>query len=359
MRVALVTPYHPSAILGGQERVVSDLAKGLAKNGHSAEIVSLTAEESVRWSRFGHLPALHLLSSKLGNLDSFDLIHANGWVSQAFLGKKGLPPLLVTMHGTIAQYLQNVRLSPFMRAYSELTQMRYEQDACDRAAHLSALSERQVAEMREHYGCAKNKVRKVSCGIDTALFSPKRKGLARRRLGLPEGKKIVLACARWDIAHKGFDILLKLAEKLGDDGLVIANGKVPPGLDRMLKPNMRARTTALSDMPYLYSAADVFVHPSRYEGFGLVTAEAMACGTPAVAFDTGAAAELIGKDEAGMLVRDIADEGEFIEKSIGLLGDGEKARGMGEKTRGRVSKFSVEKMVGNYFDYYREIIRKG
>ena len=53
----------------------------------------------------------------------------------------------------------------------------------------------------------------------------------------------------------------------------------------------------------LYAAADVFVNPSRFETFGLVTIEAMACGTPVVAYDNTGSSELV-VEECGKLVED-------------------------------------------------------
>jgi glycosyltransferase involved in cell wall biosynthesis len=51
---------------------------------------------------------------------------------------------------------------------------------------------------------------------------------------------------------------------------------------------------AEEDLPLVYAAADVFVYPSRYEGFGLPVLEAMACGTPVISSETSALPELGG-----------------------------------------------------------------
>ncbi len=57
---------------------------------------------------------------------------------------------------------------------------------------------------------------------------------------------------------------------------------------------------AEADLPALYSGAEVFVFPSRYEGFGLPVLEAMACGAPALASNTSSLPEVVG--DAGLLV---------------------------------------------------------
>lgn len=356
MRIALVSPYHPSAVLGGQERIVANLAAGMAKMGHEAEIFSLSREESLRYSRFGHIPVLRLLHGKKWDFSDFEIVNTHGWASELVIGGRCRTPCVATMHGTIAQYMENVKLSPFRKLYSTLTQRRYEQRACDLAANLAALSERQSLEMQQHYGCKMERIRAIGNGIDTRLFIPKQREKSRERLGLPQEKKIVLACARWSVAHKGFDILLKLAERMGKGTALVVNGKTPPGLLRMMKPNMISRTTKLSDMPYLYSAADVFVNPSRYEGFGLVTAEAMACGTPAVAFSTGAAPELIGKNKCGALIRDVRDEDGFVRAALALASEEDLAQEKGRAAAKKGASCTVERMTGKYLSYFREAI---
>ncbi len=356
MRIALLTPYHPSAVLGGQERIVSDLASALSKKRAQVEILSLSEEESHKYSRLGHIPALLLLFRKKWDLDGFDVINAHGWASELVIGKKTRKPALVTMHGTIAQYMENVKLSAFKKIYSGLTQKRFEQNACDGVRHLAAVSDRQISEMERHYGCDRKKVSTLYNGIDTALFSPKQKEESKSRLGLEKYGKIALACGRMSMDHKGFDILLKLADRLGKDTALVVNGTVPENLRGMMKPNMIATKTSLPDMPYLYSAADVLVNPSRYEGFGLVTCEAMACGTPAVAFDTGAASELIGQDEGGSLIGEIGNANGFIGAALGLLSDPELAVKKGKAATARASKFTLDAMVGSYLERFESIV---
>lgn len=335
-----------------------ELSAGLAKKkGVEAEFFSLSARESARFARFGKLVAPHVLTGKKWDFSEFDIVQANGWASEAVFEKVPPEKTLVTLYGTIAQYLQNVPVSFWMRAYNVFTQLQYEKRACERARFLASLCSKQSEEMRLHYSCASEKVRTIDCGIDVRHFVPKGREKAREKLGIAAEGKVVLACGRMSVAHKGFDILLKLASRLGSNDLIIVNGSVPERLRAMMPRNMFARRTEWADMPYLYSAADLFVHPSRYEGFGLVTAEAMACGTPAVAFDTGAAAELIGKNEGGILVGNVRDTEGFVGAALSFLSDGKAAKGMGRAARARASKFSVEAMVDGYVDYYRRILR--
>jgi glycosyltransferase involved in cell wall biosynthesis len=286
-------------------------------------------------------------------------VHANGWASETVFRKAPMEKTLVTLYGTIAQYLENVPVSLWMRTYNTLTQLQYEKRACRDARFLASLCGKQSEEMVAHYGCQAEKLRTINCGIDTVHFVPKDKTKSRERLGIKAEGKIVLACGRMSVAHKGFDILLGLAAKLGKGDLLIVNGTVPEKLRAAMPINMVARRTDWDEMPYLYSSADVFVHPSRYEGFGLVTAEAMACGTPAVAFDTGAAADLIGRNnEGGILIGSVWDSEKFMEAALALVNDESSSNKKGTYAHLRASKFTKEKMVDGYLKYYGEILSR-
>jgi glycosyltransferase involved in cell wall biosynthesis len=175
-------------------------------------------------------------------------------------------------------------------------------------------------------------------------------------MGMEDYGTILLACGRMSVAHKGFDVLLDLARKLPRGCTMVVNGKVPQKLEKQMLKNMVATTTAKEELPYLYSAADVLVHPSRYEGFGLVTAEAMSCGTPAVAFDTGAASELIGKNSGGIVIQGVRNGRGFLDAALKLANDEVLAKELGVAARKRVSGYTAEAMAKGYYEYYQRII---
>ena len=86
------------------------------------------------------------------------------------------------------------------------------------------------------------------------------------------------------------------------------------------------------ELPRYYGAADVFVLPSRYELFGIVMLEAMACGVPVVATRFGGPAEVIAHGETGFLV-DPTDPEELAGAIEALLSNPELRREMGRRTR--------------------------
>ncbi|MCI0541166.1 MAG: glycosyltransferase [Verrucomicrobiales bacterium] len=154
------------------------------------------------------------------------------------------------------------------------------------------------------YELSQAKVEVIPPGFDEERYMPETHASVerlRRRLGLPQ--TFVLSLGR--LAHnKGYDLLLKafalLVERhLIEDSvfLVLAAGgltisekdklrmKELEQLARKLKIHRRIHWLGYvndEDMAALYDCADVFVMPSRYEPFGMVAVEAMACGTPTV-----------------------------------------------------------------------------
>jgi glycosyltransferase involved in cell wall biosynthesis len=91
------------------------------------------------------------------------------------------------------------------------------------------------------------------------------------------------------------------------------------------------------DLVGLYRAADCFVYPSRYEGFGLPPLEAMACGTPVISSDRTSLPEVVG--EAGLLVD--PDDVDALERALAeLLSSPERRAELAERGYRRVAEFS-------------------
>jgi glycosyltransferase involved in cell wall biosynthesis len=102
--------------------------------------------------------------------------------------------------------------------------------------------------------------------------------------------------------------------------------------------------------------ADVFVHTSRWEGFGIVLLEAMLAGLPVVATRVSAVPEVVVDGETGALAE--AGDVEGVARELGaLLGDPELAQRLGEAGRARArTQFSVERMTTRTIDVYRDVL---
>lgn len=139
--------------------------------------------------------------------------------------------------------------------------------------------------------------------IDTELFKPQNNTTqVREKYGIPENHKLILGVSQGWSENKGLKEFLQIADKLRGEATVILVGK-DCGIPKRENVKCIGFTSNQQELIALYSAADVFVNPSRAETFGLVTAEALSCGTPVVAYNNTGSAELV-TPQCGALAAD-------------------------------------------------------
>lgn len=206
----------------------------------------------------------------------------------------------------------------------------------------------------------------VPNGIDLDAFVPGDRYAARRSLGLPSDAKVVAfgAVAATSDPRKGFDLLVaalgRVRAKIPGALMAVVFGDAGRG-EVALPFDARFLGTLAdpSEVAQALGAADLVVVPSRQEGFGLVTAEAMACGRPVVAFEETGAEDLIEHRRSGWL----ADPGSADALAQGIewvLSDGDRAARMGRRARGRVeARFDINQVARRYREIYERAARMG
>ncbi|MDX1523047.1 MAG: glycosyltransferase, partial [Anaerolineae bacterium] len=182
--------------------------------------------------------------------------------------------------------------------------------AIERADHVVAVSEATRQDVIKVYGTDPKKITTLYHAV-TAEFQPvtDKNMLDKLRQTYNLGENPFILSVSTIQPRKNYQRLIRAFAQLDrSHTLVIAGTKgwdYEPVLAEVAAHNLEDRVifpgyVVDSDLPALYSAADLFVYPSLYEGFGLPILEAMACGTPVVAANRAALPEVTG--EAGLLV---------------------------------------------------------
>lgn len=196
-------------------------------------------------------------------------------------------------------------------------------------------------------------------GIETGIYRALPKDHCRSILGLPQGKKTVLFLANGlDDPKKGGSFFIRAMNRLWENGFrdlqVMAVGQNSSGWGKDLQHPVWRHDLVGDDelLAIIYNCADIYVHGAHRENFPNTILEAMACGVPAVAFDSGGVRELIRHRETGYLAA--SSDAEDLSRGIQwLLEEEDLARKISERCLAAIQMdFTVEKQAGNFIELY-------
>jgi D-inositol-3-phosphate glycosyltransferase len=226
-----------------------------------------------------------------------------------------------------------------------------ERELMDAADALVASTAADRDDMVDFYGADPAKIAVVPPGVDLDLFRPIPPDEARRALGQGDDHRMILFVGRMDPV-KGLDTLVRAmalvveADPRWRENACLCviggdRGDDPGRMDAEMARIERLRMElGLGDvvsflgpqpqeaLPLYYSAAQVVVVPSRYESFGMVALEAMACGTPVIASEVGGLSTLVRDGRTGFLVPD-RDPQALADRLLPLLADRELRAALG------------------------------
>lgn len=194
-------------------------------------------------------------------------------------------------------------------------------------------------------------VKVINNGIDLNTFKPIESKF-RVEHGLTK-KHIVLGVAFDWGQRKGLDVFVELAGILPEEYQIVLVG-TDESVDKSLSRNIISihKTASQLELAKLYTAADVFVNPTREEVFGLVNVEALACGTPVVTFNAGGSPETL--DEACGSVVEVDDIDGLREEIERICVERPFSR---EACIERAREFDMHKRFCEYTDLYFEVCR--
>ena len=208
-------------------------------------------------------------------------------------------------------------------------------------------------------------VKVIANGLDAEVYKPLNRPQVRDSLNLPQNKQLVLfgAMQGTDDRWKDFPLLVPALQSLSKSGwqdkielLVFGSSQPENPIDVGFKTHYLGRLEDES-LAKVYAAADVMVVPSRYEAFGQTASEALACGTPVVAFDVTGLKDIVDGQQNGYLAKPY--ETEDLARGIAwVLEDPDRHQKLCRSARLKVEeKFTLQVQARAYKNLYEEILQ--
>lgn len=353
--------------LSGAERVVYELATRLDPERFEVEVVGLRGGQVQGMLQSRGIPAdilgvggkwdLLKLPRLAGLLKRghFDLVHTHLFhadlAGRFAAAMAGVPHLVHSVH------VAEQRFRPWQFAFWRMFASR-----CDRIICVSP-SVRDFHAARTHLPLSRYEV--IPNGIDLQAY--RRDEAARRRMreqwGVGEDQIVALFVGRLDY-QKGIDTLLAAAETTHARNprvkfVLAGDGPQRPLVEQFLARHPAANCCYMGfarDVPAALSGADIFVLPSRWEGFGLALTEAMAASLPCVATNVFGICDVIEPDRSGLLVP--REDAPALAAAIERLADDPALRHqLAQGALQRVTDhFSIDRNVRAHEDLYERII---
>ncbi len=289
-----------------------------------------------------------------------DIIHVHYAIPHAisgFLAKQILgpdaPKLITTLHGT------DITLVGQHPSFYAVT--KFSMEASDALTTVSRyISER----TEESFGITKN-IEIIPNFVDVARFKPDQKGCDRAEFASPD-EKIIMHMSNYRPVKNAADVIKIfdiVNKRLPSRLILVGDGPEAPNVLALADSmGLKDRVTFLGGQDMVESVlckADLFLLPSASEAFGLAALEAMACGVPVVGSLVGGLPELVINGDVGYL-EPIGDVGAMARRSIEILTNEDLHRNMSKRAREiTVEKFTTEKIVGQYKDFYRKVLEDG
>ena len=195
-------------------------------------------------------------------------------------------------------------------------------------------------------------VQVIHNGIDLDIFKPTESDF--RAKYHCQDKYLILGVA-FDWNHsKGLDVFIELSKRLPKQYQILLVG-TNEELDKQLPPSIISihRTSSPQELAQIYTAADLFVNPTREDTFPTVNMEALACGTPVLTFRTGGSPE-IPDETCGSVVP--VDDLNALEQEI--LRIAQQKPYSAEACLKRASQFRKDDRYLEYIELYRQLTKQ-
>lgn len=375
MRIGIVC--YPT--YGGSGVIATELGMALARKGHKIHFIThrkparlSSFQENVYYHEvstleyplFEHQPYETALSSKLVDVvmyEKLDLLHVHYAIphaSSAFLAKKILEeknifiPYITTLHGT------DITLVGTDRSFAPVVEF-----SINQSDSVTAVSHSLRKETLESFDI-KKEIEVIFNFIDFDRFKKVDKDHFKQLIA-PNNEKILVHTSNFRKVKRVDDIIrifFQVSKEIPSKLLLVGDGPERPALEAMCRSlslcddvHFLGKQDAIEE---ILAISDLFLLPSAKESFGLAALEAMSCEVPVISSNAGGLPEVNIHGETGF-VSDVGDVDEMASYALRLLKDEKLLNQFRAAALTQAKKFSIDEILPQYEQLYRNVIAAG
>lgn len=373
MRIGIVL--YPT--FGGSGIVATELGKALSKKGH--EIHFITYSEPVRlgelrknifyhevrtsdYPLFKFTPYEQVLTSKLVDVVKFerlDLLHVHyaiphasaAYMAQQILKDQGVEiPFVTTLHGTdITLVGKDPSFEPVINF------------SINKSNRVTAVSENLKKETFELFDI-KNNIEVIPNFICLKEYKMDNNDYYKKRFA-PNNEKVICHVSNFRKVKRIEDVIIAfegISKEMDVKLLLVGDGPERARLDQISRNSKFSKNIfflgSLKSTKEVLNISDLFILPSSKESFGLSALEAMACGVPVIASDSGGIPEVISHGKSGLL-NSVGDTCQMTKNALKLLSNDSLLESFKTNAYQQAMKFDIEVILPKYESLYEKCIK--
>ena len=373
MRIGIVL--YPT--FGGSGIVATELGKALSKKGH--EIHFITYSEPVRlgelrknifyhevrtsdYPLFKFTPYEQVLTSKLVDVVKFerlDLLHVHyaiphasaAYMAQQILKDQGVEiPFVTTLHGTdITLVGKDPSFEPVINF------------SINKSNRVTAVSENLKKETFELFDI-KNNIEVIPNFICLKEYKMDNNDYYKKRFA-PNNEKVICHVSNFRKVKRIEDVIIAfegISKEMDVKLLLVGDGPERARLEQISRNSKFSKNIfflgSLKSTKEVLNISDLFILPSSKESFGLSALEAMACGVPVIASDSGGIPEVISHGKSGLL-NSVGDTYQMTKNALKLLSKDSLLESFKTNAYQQAMKFDIEVILPKYESLYEKCIK--
>ena len=373
MRIGIVL--YPT--FGGSGIVATELGKALSKKGH--EIHFITYSEPVRlgelrknifyhevrtsdYPLFKFTPYEQVLTSKLVDVVKFerlDLLHVHyaiphasaAYMAQQILKDQGVEiPFVTTLHGTdITLVGKDPSFEPVINF------------SINKSNRVTAVSENLKKETFELFDI-KNNIEVIPNFICLKEYKMDNNDYYKKRFA-PNNEKVICHVSNFRKVKRIEDVIIAfegISKEMDVKLLLVGDGPERARLEQISRISKFSKNIfflgSLKSTKEVLNISDLFILPSSKESFGLSALEAMACGVPVIASDSGGIPEVISHGKSGLL-NSVGDTCQMTKNALKLLSNDSLLESFKTNAYQQAMKFDIEVILPKYESLYEKCIK--